>query len=85
MSVVSTEDHLVTGEEKYIVKKANGEVLAPGTYFVIRESDLFSVSGLWSYAHALATVMDLADTRLCLTPEEYESLTSTQERVSTLV
>jgi hypothetical protein len=83
MSVVSTDDQVAV-EEKYVVKKANGEILAPGTYFVIKESDLFAVSGLWSYAHALATVMDLADSRPLLTPEEYDRLRDTQDTVSRL-
>lgn len=83
MSVVSAGDQVVT-EEKYTVRKANGEVLAPGTYFVIKQSDLFAVSGLWSYAHALATVLDLADTRDILTQDEYEGLRNAADRASVL-
>lgn len=83
MSVVQSDDSLVT-HEKYTVRNAKGEILPPGTFFVIRKSDMFSVPGLWSYTHALATVLDLAADRPILTPEEEENLRNTMDRASAL-
>lgn len=83
MSALSAGDQVVI-EEKYTVRKADGEMLAPGTFFVIRQSDMFAVSGLWSYAHALASVLDLADSRPVLTEDEYIKLRSAADRASEL-
>lgn len=82
MSAVSAEDLLT--EEKYTVRKANGEILAPGTYFVVKSTDLFAASGLWAYVHAMATVLEMNDTRPILSADEYVSLTNTADRAAEL-
>jgi hypothetical protein len=68
MSNLSTEDGVTT--EKYTVKDAEGNTLAPGTYFVIRSSDMFASAGLYAYAHTIETILELASHRPVLNKQE---------------
>lgn len=83
MSLVSEADDL-TAEEKYTVRNAEGEILAPGTYFVIRATDVFAAAGLWSYVHSMETVLEIdTDTRF-LTPEQRAHLRATADQATRL-
>lgn len=72
-------------DDKYVVRKADGEILPPGTYFVIKSTDLFAYAGLWAYCQSLETVLELATDRPdALKPEEREKLRSIADHVSAL-
>lgn len=70
-------------EEKYTVRKRDGSVLEPGTYFVIKDTDLFSAAGLWAYAHAITTIIEMSDTREILSEEERETLKAVMDVAAT--
>lgn len=61
MSDMLAEDRVTaSGDgEKYSVRNASGELLPPGTYFVVRATDVFAASGLWAYIHNMETVLEL--------------------------
>lgn len=72
-------------QEKYIVRKQDGQILEPGSYFVIRDTDLFSAPGLWAYAQAIMTIVEMSNTREgILTDEEREHMKSVMDVAATL-
>lgn len=54
-------------DAKYVVGKINpemdadtpGEVLDPGTFFVLRQSDVFATGALFAYASSIQTALEL--------------------------
>jgi hypothetical protein len=75
---------------KYAVRRvlsdgSSGEQLEPGTFFVLRSSDLFGPATLWAYAAAIATQIEFSRTRPgSLSPDEVEHLEALEEMVSDL-
>lgn len=46
--------------DKYkVVKSDDGEELKPGTYFVIRDTDVFGSQALYGYAHLILAALEL--------------------------
>jgi putative SOS response-associated peptidase YedK len=83
MSLVPAEDFVE--ESKYVVRKASGEILAPGTYFVVKATDLFASAGLWSYAHSMQAALEMADERPgFLTEQESTYLRNLADRAAHL-
>jgi hypothetical protein len=69
----------VTPDEKYTVRKSSdGELLAPGTYFVLRAGDQFAYAALWQYSQVLQLAHEVNP---LLSDEEIEKL----QRLQTLV
>lgn len=66
------------GAEKYEVRKLDGELLEPGTFFVLRAADQFSYAALWQYASVLQTAMEAG------TPELVEQLRPIEQMVEAL-
>lgn len=57
--------------EKYIVLKLDdAETLKPGTFFVIRSSDMFGIAGLYAYANQIQTTLEIDKERKFLTDVE---------------
>lgn len=57
MSLVREQDNVT--DTKYVVRNGVGEVLLPGSFYVIRASDVFASAGLWAYVHSVTTVLEL--------------------------
>ena len=72
MSIVQDQDREVA--TKFTVKNGAGETLAPGTYFVVRATDVFAASGLYAYCHSMETVLELDADAHFLRPEQREHL-----------
>jgi hypothetical protein len=66
--------------EKYSVRNKDGDQLAPGTYFVIKATDLFATAGLWAYIHTLETVLELAAQRPVVSEPEEANLRAMTDR-----
>lgn len=45
--------------EKYEVRKLDGSLLEPGTFFVLRAADAFSYAALYAYGAALQTAIEV--------------------------
>lgn len=46
--------------EKYVVHKIeDGDALPPGSFFVLRQQDIFAVQAIWGYVNALRTGAEL--------------------------
>lgn len=83
MSTLPAEDRLEPA--KYTVRKTSGEILAPGTYFVVKSTDLFASVGLWAYAHAMIAALELGDERPgFMTEVEVNYLRALADRAATL-
>lgn len=50
--------------EKYEVRKIDGDLLEPGTFFVLRAADQFSYAAMWAYAGVLQTAMEAGSDEL---------------------
>lgn len=70
--------------DKYVVRTTGGHALAPGTYFVIRGSDLFAASGLWAYCHSLETALELDAQASFLSPVQAERLRNIADQATAL-
>lgn len=63
--------------DKYIVTKKDGTPLEPGTFFVIRDTDLLGVLTLRTYQGSIGLAIDMnALGGLSLTPEQVDYLAS---------
>lgn len=84
MSTLPAEDRLEP-DTKYTVRKTSGEILAPGTYFVVKSTDLFASVGLWAYAHAMIAALELGDERPgFMSAKEIDYLKTLADRAATL-
>ena len=82
MSRVRSEDQVVA--EKYGVTH-DGKELEPGTFFVLRSSDLFGAAALYAYAAAIATQIEFSRARPgSLSPDEVQTLEALEEMVTNL-
>lgn len=72
--------------EKYFVRPIGvKEELEPGTYFVLRSSDLFGAAALYAYAAALGTAIEFSRARPgSMSPDEVETLEQLEEMVTNL-
>lgn len=71
--------------EKYRVATLEGEELEPGSFFVLRSSDLFGAAALYAYAAALGTAIEFSRARPgSLSPDEVETLELLEEMVTNL-
>jgi hypothetical protein len=71
--------------EKYRVVNLDGEELEPGTYFVLRSSDLFGAAALYAYAAALGTAIELSRARPgSLSPDEVRAMEALEIMVTDL-
>jgi hypothetical protein len=70
--------------EKYVVTH-DGKELEPGTFFVLRHSDLFGAAALYAYAAALGTAIELSRARPgSLSPDEVHAMEVLEEMVTNL-
>jgi hypothetical protein len=71
--------------EKYKVKTLDGKDLEPGTFFVLRSSDLFGAAALYAYAAAIASTIEFSRKRPgSLSPDEVADLERLEELVTNL-
>lgn len=64
--------------------KAEGKALDEGSFFVIRDTDVFGPAALFGYAHILQTVVELNRLRPSFTPEEADYLSETGDALVSL-
>jgi len=89
VSVVRSEDQ-VEPVPKYVVRRvlsdgSSGDQLEPGTFFVLRSSDLFGPATLWAYAAAISLAIEFSRTRPgSLSATQVERLEALEEMVSDL-
>ena len=70
--------------EKYVVTH-DGKELEPGTFFVLRSSDLFGAAALYAYAAALGTAIEFSRARPgSLSPDEVQCVEALEEMVTDL-
>jgi hypothetical protein len=82
MPRVRSQDQIVA--EKYVVIH-DGKELEPGTFFVLRRSDLFGAAALYAYSAALATTIEFSRKRPgSLSPDEVETLERLEELVTNM-
>ena len=69
-----------------VISNETGQELAPDTFFVIKETDVFSAQALWGYGHLLQSAIELNSLpfRAFLSEEEKLYLESIIERLGTL-
>jgi hypothetical protein len=84
MPTVRANGEVSLVDEKYEVTH-DGKELDPGTFFVLRSSDLFGAAALYAYAAALGTAIEFSRARPgSLSPDEVQTLEALEEMVTNL-
>lgn len=66
---------------KYVVRKADGTLLEPGTFFVLRSGDKFAYAAMWQYSNVLQLALEMSTD---LTEEERQRIRELQALVDSL-
>lgn len=66
------------------VVEFDGEVLDPGTYWVLREEDVLGAASLWAYVHNGRMLLDMDVKYMLLSAEQREHLESVIDTAATM-